>query len=164
MKRARSAGVVVLALLLSACGAEFTPLFVESGSSGPVIGWRECPGAKYDGITEVGLYRWDRDGTADDPGELLWHIEASDGVPLHRVRLGSAPRGFTTRLPLTVDLDPASTYALRANMTSDDLVSGFLVFRPRQLTAGRVVFSDGDEESRGSYEDRDDEEFGCFAR
>ncbi|MEV6193736.1 hypothetical protein AB0M19_15235 [Streptomyces sp. NPDC051920] len=162
MKWGRSIGVVVLALLLSACGAEFTPLFVASGSSGPVIGWRECPGAKYDGITEVALYRWDHDGTADDPGELLWHIKASDGVALHRIRLGIAPQGFTTRHPLAVELDPTSTYALRANMTSDDLVSGFLTFRPRQLAAGRVVFSDGDEESRTSYEDRDNEDFGCF--
>ncbi|MFF2367435.1 hypothetical protein ACFVU0_32660 [Streptomyces sp. NPDC058122] len=162
MKWGRSTGVIALALLLSGCGAEFDPLFVESGSSGPVIGWRECPGAQRDGITEVGLYRWDHDGTVDDPGQLLWHIKASDGTPLHRIQLGSAPQGFTTRLPLTVELDPASTYALRANMTSDDLVSGFLTFKPRQLATGRVVFSESQEESRGSYENRNDEDFGCF--
>ncbi|MFF3419158.1 hypothetical protein ACFYW9_31425 [Streptomyces sp. NPDC002698] len=162
MKWVRSTGVIALAFLLSGCGAEFNPLFVESGSSGPVIGWRECPGVKYDGITEVGLYRWDHDGTADDPGQLLWHIKASHGIPLHRIRLGSSPQGFTTRLPLSVELDPASTYALRTNMTSDDLVSGFLTFQPRQLDTGRVVFSDGEEASRKAYEDRDNEDFGCF--
>ncbi len=163
MKWVRSTGVIALALLLSGCGAEFNPLFVESGSSGPVIGWRECPGAKYDGITEVGLYRWDHDGTADDPGQLLWHIKASHGIPLHRIRLGSSPQGFTTRLPLSVELDPTSAYALRTNMTSDDLVSGFLTFQPRQLDTGRVVFGDGEETSRKAYEDRDNEDFGCFA-
>ncbi|PKT69407.1 hypothetical protein CW362_29955 [Streptomyces populi] len=152
-----------LALLLSACGAEFNPLFVESGGSGPVIGWRVCPGARPDGIAEVGLYRWDRDGTADDPGELLWHIEASHGITTHRIRLGSSPRGFTTRLPLSVALDPASTYALRTNMSSDDLVEGFLTFRPRQLRAGSLVFSDGRTESRRAYDGRDDEDFGCFS-
>ncbi|WP_328664763.1 hypothetical protein [Streptomyces sp. NBC_00328] len=163
MKWGRATGVLVLALLLSGCGAEFDPLFVESGRSGPMIGWRDCPGAEHDGITEVGLYRWDHDGTVDDPGELLWHIKASHGIPLHRIRLGSSPQGFTTQLPLSVALDPESTYALRANMTSDDLVSGFLTFKPRQLDTGRVVFSEGEEASRKAYEDRDNEDFGCFA-
>ncbi|MEV3859949.1 hypothetical protein AB0J38_37280 [Streptomyces sp. NPDC050095] len=163
MKWGRATGVAALALLLTACGAKFDPLFVEHGSSGPVIGWRECPGAKPDGIDEVGLYRWNDDGTADDPGELLWHIKASHGLAVRRVLLGSAPHGFTTRLPLSEKLDPTTTYALRTNMASDDLVAGFLTFRPRQLGAGRIVFNSGKAESRSAYDDRDDEDFGCFS-
>ncbi|WP_393081839.1 hypothetical protein [Streptomyces sp. LN704] len=162
MKWGRSAGVIALALLLSACSAKFDPLFVEGGSSAPVIGWRECPSAKRDGIAEVGLYRWDHDGTVDEPGELLWRIKAPQGVTMHRIHLGSSPRGFTTQLPLSVTLDPTATYALRTNMTSDDLVSGFLTFQPRQLDTGRLVFGEGKEESRKAYDDRDDEDFGCF--
>jgi hypothetical protein len=92
----------------------------------------------------------------------MWRIKASHGITAHRIRLGSSPRGFTTRLPLSVTLDPPSAYALRANMSSDDPVEGFLAFRPDRLRAGRPVFSDGKEESRRMYDDRDEEEFGCF--
>ncbi|MFD5873975.1 hypothetical protein [Streptomyces sp. NPDC060322] len=47
-------------------------------------------------------------------------------------------------------------------MASDDLVSGFLTFRPDQLTVGRIVFGDGKAESLKDYEGRDNEDFGCF--
>ncbi|WP_328885348.1 hypothetical protein [Streptomyces sp. NBC_00316] len=156
--------MVGLVFLLSACGARYSPLFIGGGASEPVIGWRECPGAERDGITEVGLYKWAKDGTADDPGELLWHIKADKGNILPHISLGEAPPGFTTRLPLTAELDAGTTYALRANMDSDDLVSGFLTFRPEQLAVGGIVFDSGTAESMKNYEGRDNEDFGCFTR
>lgn len=159
--------------LLTACGAEHNPLFIEGGAAKPTIGWRECPHSKQDGITEVALYEWDGSSTVDEPGELLWHIKADRSGPSSRnsrstplsqqLVLGTTPDGFTTEHPLTAELTATSTYAVRANMTSDDLVSGFLTFRPEQLSADRVVFSESETESRRDYDDRDDEEFGCFA-
>ncbi|WP_406428650.1 hypothetical protein OHA59_23105 [Streptomyces sp. NBC_01589] len=163
MRWGRALAVLGLVSLLSACGAEYDPLFIGGAVSKPVIGWRECPGVEHDGIAEVGLYKWAHNGTADDPGELLWHIEADEGHVLHRISLGEAPTGFTTRLPLTAELDSGTTYALRTNMTSDELVSGFLTFRPDQLAVGQVVFSSGKGESLKDYESRDNEDFGCFA-
>ncbi|MFI2370347.1 hypothetical protein [Streptomyces sp. NPDC018833] len=162
MRWGKAVVVLGLVFLLSACGAELNPLFINGDRAEPVIGWRECPHAKHDGITEVGLYEWDDSSTVDEPGELLWHIKADRSLPLHRIRMGSAPEGFTTQRPLTATLDARSTYALRTNMTSDDLVPGFLTFRPEQLSTGRVVFSDGRAESRREYEGLDSEQFGCF--
>jgi hypothetical protein len=151
-----------LVVLLSGCGAKYTPLFVTGAASDPVIGWRVCPGVEHDGIAEAGLYEWTPDGTADDPGELLWHIKADERNVLHRISIGEAPTGFTTRTALTTKLDPETTYALRTNMSSDRLVSAFLTFRPAQLKAGRLVFASGDAESTKDYESRDNEDFGCF--
>ncbi|MGJ5826435.1 hypothetical protein [Streptomyces ossamyceticus] len=159
----RVAAVVALAPLLTACGAEHDPLFVTGTAAKPTLGWRDCPAAKGDGITEAALYEWDDSSTVDDPGRTLWHIEATDGTTLsQRIRLGTVPDGFTTQRPLTAALDPGTTYALRVNMASDDQVSGFLTFRPEQLAPGQVVFDESSTESRAAYDDRDNEEFGCF--
>jgi hypothetical protein len=163
MRWGRGVAVLGLAFLLSGCGAEYNSLFIEGDRAEPVIGWRECPHAQHDGITEVGLYKWYDYSTVDEPGELLWHIRAERNLPLHRVALGSTPQGFRTELPLTATLDAGSTYALRANMNSDDLVSGFLTFRLGQLSTGRVVFDAGRAEPRKTYDGRDSEQFGCFA-
>ncbi|MEU6253807.1 hypothetical protein [Streptomyces sp. NPDC047043] len=165
MRWGRAAAAAGLMFLLTSCGAEFDPLYVEGDAAGPVIGWRDCPGADPDGIDEVGLYTWDRSSTVDEPGELLWRIKSDHGALLHRLRLGSTPKGFTTLHALTTTLEPGTTYALRTNMKSEDLVSGFLTFRPGQLSAGsgRIVFDSGKAESRKQYEARDDEDFGCFS-
>jgi hypothetical protein len=159
----RVAAVVALAPLLTACGAEHDPLFVTGTAAKPTLAWRDCPAVKGDGITEAALYEWDDSSTVDDPGRTLWHIKATDGTTLsRRIRLGTAPDGFTTERPLTAALDPGTTYALRVNMASDDQVSGFLTFRPEQLAPGQVVFDESSTEPRAAYDDRDDEEFGCF--
>ncbi|MFJ7041999.1 hypothetical protein ACIQVC_01125 [Streptomyces sp. NPDC101112] len=159
----RVAAVVVLAPLLTACSAEHDPLFVTGTAAKPTLAWRDCPAAKGDGITEAALYEWDDSSTVDDPGRTLWHIRATHGKTLsRRIPLGTAPDGFTTERPLTATLDPGTTYALRANMASDDQISGFLTFRLEQLAPGRVVFGESDAESRTDYDARDDEEFGCF--
>ncbi|MFF3328619.1 hypothetical protein ACFYWX_03505 [Streptomyces sp. NPDC002888] len=163
MKWGRAVGVGGLVLLLGACGAEHSPLYVEKDGGQTVVGWRECPGGGRDGIVEVELFRWDGSRTIDEPGEPLWRIEAEGGVVVHRVRLGSAPDGFVTRLPLTVPLDPGATYALRANLPSEEVRLGFVTFRPEQLSAGRVVFGSEESESREDYDARDEEQFGCFA-
>ncbi|WP_328584754.1 hypothetical protein [Streptomyces sp. NBC_00370] len=155
--------VLGLVLLLSGCGAKYTPLFVGGDVSKPVIGWRDCPRAKHDGVAEVGLYEWANESTADDPGELLWHIKATQDNLLKRISIGETPEGFTTLLPMTTRLRPGVTYALETNMTSDELVSGFVTFRPEQLAAGRVVFESGEEDSLKHYRSRDNEDFGCFA-
>ncbi|WP_327686137.1 hypothetical protein [Streptomyces sp. NBC_00467] len=162
MRWGRSAIALGLVLLLCGCGAKYSPLFIGGAVSHPVIGWRECPGVEYNGITEVGLYKWADEGTADDPGELLWHIAATDGHVVDRVSIGEAPAGFTTLHPLTTELESGTTYALRTNMASDQLVSGFLTFRPDQLAVGQVVFNGGKDESLKAYESRDNEDFGCF--
>lgn len=157
--------VVGLVFLLSGCGAELDPLYVEKDGDRTVVGWRECPGGGRDGIGELELFRWDDSRTVDEPGEPLWRVEAEGGagaVVAHRVRLGSAPDGFVTRVPLTVPLDPGSTYALRANMPTGDIRLGFVTFRPEQLSAGRVVFGEAESTSRGHYDAMDDERFGCF--
>lgn len=110
-----------------------------------MIGRRECPGAEHDGITEVGLCNWAHNGSADDPGELLWHIE---GRVLHRISLGEAPTGFTTPLPLTTELDSGTTYALTHHhsmlLPTDDVfvllgatVAGLLVAPGRRLSPSR---------------------------
>ncbi|WP_147963238.1 hypothetical protein [Streptomyces sp. wa22] len=162
MRWGRALVGVALVLLLSACGARYNPLFIGGGASKPVIGWRGCPGVDHNGIEEVGLYKWAKNGTADNPGQLLWHIRADKNNILSLIALGEAPTGFTTRLPLTAHLDSGTTYALRTNMASNDLVSGFLTFRPDQLAVGRIVFNSGKAESLEDYEGRDNEDFGCF--
>ncbi|MGW7344126.1 hypothetical protein [Streptomyces sp. NPDC054854] len=149
--------------LLSGCAPEYNPLFVGGGSSTPVIGWRDCPGAARDGVAEAGLYEGAAGPTVDDPGELIWHIKATRGNRAKRISLGGTPEGFTTLLPLTTQLRSGTTYTLRTNMSPDDPVSGFVTFRPEQLAFGQVVFGNGKEESRKGYRSRDGEDFGCFA-
>jgi hypothetical protein len=165
MRWAKAATALGSVFLLSGCGALYNPLFVGGDAAHPVIGWRDCPGAKHSGIEELGLYRSNASSTEDDPGKLLWHITAGTGTVVEKITLGEAPPGFTTELPLTTTLTRESTYALRANMDSDDEVTGFLTFRPEQLVAGQVVFSSdsGIAESLKKYKSRNDEDFGCFA-
>lgn len=154
--------VLGLVLLLSGCGAKYSPLFIGGEASSPVIGWRDCPHAKHDGVAEAGLYEWADGNTMDDPGELLWHIKSTQDNLVKRISIGETPEGFTTLLPMTTQLRSGATYALETNMTSDELVSGFVTFRPEQLAAGRVVFSEEKEDSLKHYRSRDNEDFGCF--
>ncbi|MGW6866182.1 hypothetical protein [Streptomyces sp. NPDC054901] len=163
MKWGRAAIAAGLVLLLSGCVAKYNPLFVGGGSSTPVIGWRDCPGATHDGVAELGLYAGAAEPTVDDPGELIWHIKATPGNLSKRISIGETPEGFTTLLPMTTQLRSGTTYALRTNMSTDDPASGFVTFRPEQLAAGQVVFGNGNEESPSDYRSRDDEDFGCFA-
>ncbi|MFF3014908.1 hypothetical protein [Streptomyces sp. NPDC057939] len=163
MKWGRAAIVPGLVLLLSGCVAKYDPLFVGGDVSTPVIGWRDCPGSEPDGVAEVGLYEGADEATADSPGELIWHIKATQGNLSKRISIGETPAGFTSLLPMTTQLVSGTTYAVRTNMSSDGGVSGFVTFRPEQLAAGQLVFGDGNEESPEQYRSRDNEDFGCFA-
>lgn len=167
LRRAAAAatGTVVSALLLSGCGPRFDPLYVAANGEGaPLIGLRDCPGAEPDYLLDVTLYAWDDDA---DPalGKVLWSAVApTSGARQHHVRLGSTPPGYRTRVPLRTTLRPATTYALRANTTQNDLVEGTLTFRPEQLRPDQVVFDESKAEPRSAYEARNEEDFGCYAR
>ena len=98
----RVAAVVALAPLLTACGAEHDPLFVTGTAAKPTLGWRDCPAAKGDGITEAALYEWDDSSTVDDPGRTLWHIKATDG----KTPEAQMPAYTGSRLPIAPELVP----------------------------------------------------------
>ncbi|GAB2907199.1 hypothetical protein [Streptomyces mayteni] len=131
-------------------------LYIQGDAADPVVGQRVC--SEDDGIVELSLHLVG-ENIEFEKQFLLWRVEAGPSGPSREVRLGVATEGYTTLHPLTVPLDAAATYLLRADFAWGG--RGYLTFRPEQLAAGNVVFGSEQTESRQEYDDRDGQDFGC---